>query len=104
MSSVERLSGERKGERKGGVYANPISCCGEHLYLSSYYLFVMLSDIRNTFSNIILGLIAINGGIYLFMYILFKAAESDHPDTSEKWRKYGKYAMVVGFFGNFGRA
>ena len=61
MSSVERLSGERKGERKGGVYANPISCCGEHLYLSS---------------NIILGLIAINGGIYLFMYILFKAARN----------------------------
>lgn len=36
----------------------------------------MLLDIRNTFSNIILGLIAINGGIYLFMYILFKAARN----------------------------
>ncbi|UVO85038.1 hypothetical protein NXV32_15760 [Bacteroides fragilis] len=36
----------------------------------------MLSDIRNTFTNVMLGLIAINGGIYLFMYILSKEARN----------------------------
>ena len=39
-------------------------------------IFVTLSDIRNTFTNVMLGLIAINGGIYLFMYILFKEARN----------------------------
>ncbi|MCE9442606.1 hypothetical protein K0H16_05310 [Bacteroides fragilis] len=37
-------------------------------------IFVTESDIRNTFTNIILGLITINGWIYLFMYLLFKEA------------------------------
>lgn len=57
--------------------------CKSHIMLWGTYIsffllliFVMLSDIRNTFSNIILGLIAINGGIYLFMYILFKAGRN----------------------------
>lgn len=36
----------------------------------------MKSDIRNTFTNIILGLITINGGICLFMYFLFKEARN----------------------------
>lgn len=39
-------------------------------------IFVTESDIRNTFTNIILGLITINGGIYLFMYFLLKEARN----------------------------
>ena len=39
-------------------------------------VFVTESDIRNTFTNIILGLIVINGWIYLFMYFLFKEARN----------------------------
>ena len=39
-------------------------------------IFVTESDIRNTFTNIILGLITINGWIYLFMYLLFKEARN----------------------------
>ena len=39
-------------------------------------IFVMLSDIRNTFSNIILGLIAINGGFIYLCTSLFKAARN----------------------------
>ena len=39
-------------------------------------IFVTESDIRNTFTNIILGLIPINGWIYLFMYLLFKEARN----------------------------
>ena len=75
MSSVERPSGERKGEKKGGVYANPI-LWGIFISFFPLLVFVTGSDIRNTFTNIILGLITINGWICLCMYLLFKEARN----------------------------
>ena len=79
IADVKRREAEWRKERRKERWR----ICKSHIMLwgtfISFFLlliFVMLSDIRNTFSNIILGLIAINGGIYLFMYILFKAARN----------------------------
>ena len=79
IADVKRREVEWRKERRKERWR----ICKSHIMLwgtfISFFLlliFVMLSDIRNTFSNIILGLIAINGGIYLFMYILFKAARN----------------------------
>ena len=49
---------------------------GTFISFFSLLIFVMLSDIRNTFTYVMLWLIAINGGIYLFMYILSKEARN----------------------------
>ena len=79
IADVKRREVEWRKERRKERWR----ICKSHIMLwgtfISFFLlliFVMLLDIRNTFSNIILGLIAINGGIYLFMYILFKAARN----------------------------
>ena len=79
IADVKRREVEWRKERRKERWR----ICKSHIILwgtfISFFLlliFVMLLDIRNTFSNIILGLIAINGGIYLFMYILFKAARN----------------------------
>ena len=79
IADVKRREAEwRKKKRKERwrICKSHIMLWGTFISFFSLLIFVMLSDIRNTFSNIILGLIAINGGIYLFMYILFKAARN----------------------------
>ena len=79
IADVKRREAEwRKKKRKERwrICKSHIMLWGTFISFFLLLIFVMLSDIRNTFSNIILGLIAINGGIYLFMYILFKAARN----------------------------
>ena len=79
IADVKRREAEwRKKRRKERwrICKSHIMLWGTFISFFLLLIFVMLSDIRNTFSNIILGLIAINGGIYLFMYILFKAARN----------------------------
>ena len=39
-------------EKKGGVYANPISYCGEYSYLSFHYLYLSRGQIYVTPSPI----------------------------------------------------
>lgn len=79
IADVKRREAEwRKKKRKERwrICKSHIMLWGTFISFFLLLIFVMLLDIRNTFSNIILGLIAINGGIYLFMYILFKAARN----------------------------
>lgn len=79
IADVKRREAEwRKKKRKERwrICKSHIMLWGVFISFPSLLIFVMLSDIRNTFSNIILGLIAINGGVYLFMYIVFKAARN----------------------------
>ena len=75
IADVKRREVEWRKER-WRICKSHIMLWGTFISFFLLLIFVMLSDIRNTFSNIILGLIAINGGIYLFMYILFKAARN----------------------------
>lgn len=79
IADVKRREVEWRKERRKERWR----ICKSHIMLwgtfISFFLlliFVMLSDIRNTFTNVMLGLIAINGGIYLFMYILSKEARN----------------------------
>ena len=79
IADVKRREVEWRKERRKErwrICKSHIMLWGSFISFFLLLIFVMLSDIRNTFSNIILGLIAINGGIYLFMYILFKAARN----------------------------
>lgn len=79
IADVKRREAEwRKKKRKERwrICKSHIMLWGTFISFFSLLIFVMLSDIRNTFTNVMLGLIAINGGIYLFMYILFKAARN----------------------------
>ena len=77
IADVKRREAEwRKKKRKERwrICKSHIMLWGTFISFFSLLIFVMLSDIRNTFTNVMLGLIAINGGIYLFMYILSKEA------------------------------
>lgn len=79
IADVKRREAEwRKKKRKERwrICKSHIMLWGTFISFFSLLIFVMLSDIRNTFTNVMLGLIAINGGIYLFMYILFKEARN----------------------------
>ena len=82
IADVKRREAEwRKKRRKerGRICKSHIMLWGIFIIFISFFpllVFVTESDIRNTFTNIILGLIAINGWIYLFMYLLFKAARN----------------------------
>ena len=79
IADVKRREAEWRKERRKERWR----ICKSHIMLWGVFIsffplliFVTESDIRNTFTNIILGLIAINGWIYLFMYLLFKAARN----------------------------
>ncbi len=79
IADVKRREAEWRKERRKERWR----ICKSHIMLwgtfISFFLlliFVMLSDIRNTFTNIILGLITINGWICLCMYLLFKEARN----------------------------
>ena len=79
IADVKRREAEwRKKKRKERwrICKSHIMLWGTFISFFSLLIFVMLSDIRNTFTNVMLGLIAINGGIYLFMYILSKEART----------------------------
>ena len=82
IADVKRREAEwRKKRRKERwrICKSHIMLWGIFIIFISFFpllVFVTESDIRNTFTNIILGLIAINGWIYLFMYLLFKAARN----------------------------
>ena len=82
IADVKRREAEwRKKRRKERwrICKSHIMLWGIFIIFISFFpllVFVTESDIRNTFTNIILGLITINGWIYLFMYLLFKAARN----------------------------
>ena len=79
IADVKRREAEwrrKKRKERWRICKSHIMLWGTFISFYSLLIFVMLSDIRNTFTNVMLGLIAINGGIYLFMYILFKAARN----------------------------
>ena len=79
IADVKRREAEwRKKKRKERwrICKSHIMLWGTFISFFPLLIFVTLSDIRNTFTNVMLGLIAINGGIYLFMYILFKEARN----------------------------
>ena len=79
IADVKRREAEWRKERRKERWR----ICKSHIMLWGVFIsffplliFVTESDIRNTFTNIILGLITINGWIYLFMYFLFKEARN----------------------------
>ena len=79
IADVKRREAEWRKERRKERWR----ICKSHIILWGTFIsffpllvFVTGSDIRNTFTNIILGLITINGWIYLFMYLLFKEARN----------------------------
>ena len=79
IADVKRREAEwRKKRRKERwrICKSHIMLWGVFISFFPLLIFVTESDIRNTFTNIILGLITINGWIYLFMYLLFKAARN----------------------------
>ena len=82
IADVKRREAEwRKKRRKERwrICKSHIMLWGIFIIFISFFpllVFVTESDIRNTFTNIILGLITINGWIYLFMYLLFKEARN----------------------------
>ena len=79
IADVKRREAEwRKQRRKGRwrICKFHILFWGAFISFFPLLIFVTESDIRNTFTNIILGLITINGWIYLFMYLLFKEARN----------------------------
>lgn len=79
IADVKRREAEwRKKKRKERwrICKSHIMLWGTFISFFPLLIFVTLSDIRNTFTNVMLGLIAINGGIYLFMYILSKEARN----------------------------
>ena len=79
IADVKRREAEwRKKKRKERwrICKSHIMLWGVFISFFPLLIFVTESDIRNTFTNIILGLITINGWIYLFMYFLFKEARN----------------------------
>ena len=79
IADVKRREAEWRKERRKERWR----ICKSHIILWGTFIsffpllvFVTGSDIRNTFTNIILGLITINGWIYLCMYLLFKEARN----------------------------
>ena len=79
IADVKRREAEWRKERRKERW----SICKSHIILWGIFIsffpllvFVTGSDIRNTFTNIILGLITINGWICLCMYLLFKEARN----------------------------
>ncbi|WP_321027816.1 hypothetical protein [Bacteroides sp.] len=81
IADVKRREAEwrkkkRKRKERWRICKSHIMLWGTFISFFPLLIFVTLSDIRNTFTNVMLGLIAINGGIYLFMYILFKEARN----------------------------
>ncbi|MCS2613176.1 hypothetical protein NXY41_09245 [Bacteroides fragilis] len=79
IADVKRREAEwRKKRRKERwrICKSHIILWGTFISFFPLLIFVTKLDIRNTFTNIILGLMAINGWIYLFMYLLFKAARN----------------------------
>ena len=75
IADVKRREAEWRKER-WRICKSHIMLWGTFISFFPLLIFVTLSDIRNTFTNVMLGLIAINGGIYLFMYILSKEARN----------------------------
>lgn len=79
IADVKRREAKWRKERrkeKWRICKSHIMLWGTFISFFPLLIFVTESDIRNTFTNIILGLITINGGIYLFMYFLFKEARN----------------------------
>lgn len=82
IADVKRREAEWRKERRKErwrICKSHIMLWGIFIIFISFFpllVFVTESDIRNTFTNIILGLITINGWIYLFMYFLFKEARN----------------------------
>ena len=79
IADVKRREAEWRKERRKERWR----ICKSHIILWGTFIsffpllvFVTGSDIRNTFTNIILGLITINGWICLCMYLLFKEARN----------------------------
>ena len=79
IADVKRREVEWRKERRKERWR----ICKSHIILWGTFIsffpllvFVTGSDIRNTFTNIILGLITINGWICLCMYLLFKEARN----------------------------
>ena len=79
IADVKRREAEWRKERTKETWR----ICKSHIILWGTFIsffpllvFVTGSDIRNTFTNIILGLITINGWICLCMYLLFKEARN----------------------------
>ena len=79
IADVKRRETEWRKERRKERWR----ICKSHIILWGTFIsffpllvFVTGSDIRNTFTNIILGLITINGWICLCMYLLFKEARN----------------------------
>ena len=79
IADVKRREAEwRKQRRKERwrICKSHIILWGTFISFFPLLVFVTGSDIRNTFTNIILGLITINGWICLCMYLLFKEARN----------------------------
>lgn len=77
IADVKRRETEWRKERRKErwrICKSHIMLWGTFISFFPLLIFVTESDIRNTFTNIILGLITINGVICLFMYFLFKEA------------------------------
>ena len=79
IADVKRREAEWRKERRKERWR----ICKSHIilwgtFISFFPLLVFITklDIRNTFTNIILGLITINGWICLCMYLLFKEARN----------------------------
>ena len=79
IADVKRREAEWRKERRKERWR----ICKSHIILWGIFIsffpllvFVTGSDIRNTFTDIILGLITINGWICLCMYLLFKEARN----------------------------
>ena len=79
IADVKRREAEwRKKRRKERwrICKSHIILWGTFISFSPLLVFITKLDIRNTFTNIILGLITINGWICLCMYLLFKEARN----------------------------
>lgn len=81
IADVKRREAEWRKERRKErwrICKSHIMLWGTFISFFPLLIFVTELDIRNTFTNIILGLITINGWIYLFMYFLLKEARKNH--------------------------
>ena len=79
IADVKRREAEWRKERRKvrwRICKSHIILWGTFISFFPLLVFVTGSDIRNTFTNIILGLITINGWICLCMYLLFKEARN----------------------------
>lgn len=79
IADVKRREAEWRKERRKErwrICKSRIILWGIFISFFPLLVFVTGSDIRNTFTNIILGLITINGWICLCMYLLFKEARN----------------------------